>query len=183
MARKGTLNSASLVRASATLRKQKAVEAVERLGATMHEAVVVDGTQMTTVGGAQVVEVGAAHSLTVGSRQTTDIGTDQSVDIGGSQTVTIGKDHSLSIGSGHSIAVGKSRQVEIAKDDKLEVAKDLTVVVGGKIALRATQELRLETGAASIVLKPDGVIQISGARITIEGSAEVHLKGANVHTN
>jgi len=152
---------------SVQLRKQKAVEAVERLGESLHEAVVVGGQQSTTIGGAQSVDVGTAHSLSVGSRQTTDIGTDQVVSVGGNQTITI----------------GKSRTTDVAKDDELDVKKDLTVLVGGKIRITGEKELRIQVGAASLVLNVDGSILLRGTSIAIEGSAEVHLKGANVHTN
>jgi type VI secretion system secreted protein VgrG len=153
--------------ASVQLRKQKAVEAVERLGESLHEAVIVGGQQSTAIGGAQTVDVGTAHSLTVGSRQTTDIGTDQVVTIGGNQTITI----------------GKSRTTEIAKDDDLDIKKDLTVIVGGKIRITGERELRIEVGSALLVLNVDGSILVRGTSIEIEGSDEVHLKGSNVHTN
>jgi hypothetical protein len=51
------------------------------------------------------------------------------------------------------------------------------------VKLRALQELRLEVGSSQLVLKPNGDIQIKGNRIEIFGSGEVHLKGANVHSN
>jgi hypothetical protein len=51
------------------------------------------------------------------------------------------------------------------------------------VKLRALQELRLEVGASQLVLKPNGDIQLKGNRIEILGSGEVHLKGANVHSN
>ena len=72
---------------------------------------------------------------------------------------------------------------KVGGDQTVEVGKELTVVAGTKLVLRAGQELRIEVGSASLVLKANGEIQLRGNRVTIEGSAEVHIKGANVHTN
>jgi type VI secretion system secreted protein VgrG len=131
------------------------------------ESVVIDGQRSLTIAGAQTVTVGATHRETVGGSQTIQVGADQQVTIGGSQT----------------IAIGKSRTVRIGSDDRLEVGKDVTILVRGKVLVRADNEIRLETGDASLVLKPNGDIQLRGTRITIEGSADVHLKGSKVHTN
>ena len=65
---------------------------------------------------------------------------------------------------------------------RLEAGGALTLMAA-KVTLRAAQELRLEVGASLIVLKPSGDLQIKGDRIEIVGAREVHLKGANVHTN
>ena len=70
---------AAPARASVQLRKQKAVEAVERLGASLYEAIVIEGQQTTTVGGKQIIDIGANQAVTVAGNQTITIGGDLEV--------------------------------------------------------------------------------------------------------
>jgi len=78
--------------------------------------------------------------------------------------------------------VDRALNMSVGTTASLEAGGALTLTAA-RVTLRAAQELRLEVGASLIVLKPSGDIQIKGNRIEIAGAGEVHLKGANVHTN
>ncbi len=126
------------------------------------QAITVGVNQATTVGVNQENTIGAAQTNTVGAAQTNTIGADQSNTIGANQTTTIASDQTDSVGGGRTTSVGK--------DDALTVAKKLTIEAG--------DEITITTGKASISMKKDGTIQISGKDITIDASGEIDVKAS-----
>lgn len=112
------------------------------------------------IGAAQEIAVGAARSLTVGANQSTNIGNSHTVDVGNDQTTTVGKNQTSSVGENRSASVGK--------DDSHTVGKNLTIDAGDSITIK--------TGSASITMKKDGTITITGKDITIKGSGAVNVK-------
>ena len=126
-----------------------------------------DAAQMVNVGAVQSTKVGAARSVTVGSAQT--------VKVASNATMTIGGDEGRDVKGGRGTSVGK--------DDTLKVAKNLVLDAGDSIALR--------TGDASITLKKDGTVQISGkdiiiigtGKISVKADADVVIKGSAIKQN
>lgn len=112
------------------------------------------------IGAAQEIAVGAARSLTVGANQSTNIGNSHSVNVGNNQTTSVGKNQSSSVGENRSASVGK--------DDSLTVGKNLVIDAGDSITIK--------TGKASITMKKDGTITITGKDITIKGSGAINAK-------
>jgi len=131
-------------------------------------------TQSIAIEGGQSVTIGGDQQLRVGGRRTVAVGTDRQATVGGSDRLEVNVDQ--------TIAVDRALNMSVGTTASLEVGSALTLTAA-RVTLRAAQELRLEVGASLIVLKPSGDIQIKGNRIEIAGAGEVHLKGANVHTN
>ena len=98
------------------------------------------------------------------------------------QMIRIDGGRSTEIGADQRLAVGRALTISVGGDATLDIGAGITLSAT-KVKLRALQELRLEVGSSQLVLKPNGDIQIKGNRIEIFGSGEVHLKGANVHSN
>jgi type VI secretion system secreted protein VgrG len=126
-----------------------------------------------SIGGSRTETVGKDESITIGNNRTESVGKDESITIGGGRTESVGKDESITIGGGRtesvakdeSVTVGGSRAVSITKSDSLNVGKALSVM--------AADSISFTTGDASITLKKDGTITISGKDITITGSGEI----------
>jgi type VI secretion system secreted protein VgrG len=155
------------------------------------QEVTIGGLQALTIGGARAKTIGIGEAVTIGAMQTVDIGAAQTITVGASQTTTIGAgqtvnigaDLSESIGGGHTESVGKDRAAAIAGSDSLDVGK--------AFSLTAADEISITTGDASIVMKKDGTITISGKNITIKGSGKINaeasgdmtLKGSKILQN
>ena len=141
----------------------------------INEAITVGAAQEVTVGAAQTITVGAVQSTTVGISQTNTIGTSQTNSTGTSQTNTIGTDQTTSVGgsqtnsitSDQSDTVGGGRTTSVTNDDSLTVGKTITINAGDQIIIT--------TGDASILMKKDGSIKISGKDIIINGSGEMDV--------
>ena len=69
----------------------------------------------------------------------------------------MGKDESVSVTGGRTVSIGKA--------DSLDVGKTLSIT--------AADSITITTGSASISMKNDGTITISGKDITITGSGEI----------
>jgi type VI secretion system secreted protein VgrG len=131
------------------------------------------------IGAAQQVAVGAAQSITVGANQSTSVGADQSNTIGANQTTTVGSnqtntisaDRTLSVSGGQTTSVGKARTTSVGEDDSLTVGKNLVI--------SAADSVSITTGSASITMKKDGTITITGKDITIDGSGKINVKASS----
>jgi len=121
-----------------------------------------------TVGAAQQVTIGAMQTISVGAKQSTNVGASQDNTIGAGQTNTIGADQTNTISAKQTDSVGSDRAASVGGNDSLTVAKKLTINAG--------DEIIITTGDASIHMKKDGTIQISGKDITIKGSGKIGVK-------
>jgi type VI secretion system secreted protein VgrG len=144
----------------------------------INEMVNVGAAQEITIGGLQALTVGAMRAKTVGTSETVGIGTDQTINVGANQSVTIGADQTISISNNLTESVGAdcaetvsgSRTTSIGKDDSLQVAKNLTINAGDQITIT--------TGNASITMKKDGTIEISGKDISVTGTGKVDVNAS-----
>ena len=95
--------------------------------------------------------------------------------IGESRSENVGKDETISIAGARQESVGKRETVSIREDrmdsvDKNDQLQELVINPG--------DEVSITTGRASIVMKKDGKISISGKDITIEGSGKINVKAS-----
>ncbi len=130
-----------------------------------NELVTVTLTRTHNVGVNEMINVGGAQEVTVGGLRAVTVGLAQAHTVGKSQTTTIGTNMSESIGDNRTEEVGKNRSSTISENDTLSVGKNLTITAG--------EQISLTTGKASIVMKKDGTITISGKDITINGSGKI----------
>jgi type VI secretion system secreted protein VgrG len=136
----------------------------------VNESINVGAAQEISVGAGQTITVGAAQSVSVGADQTINVGANRSVSVGSNQTVNIGANETMSVGADEARSVAGGRATSIGKDDSLTVANNLNISAGDSITIT--------TGSASIAMKKDGSITISGKGITINDSGDMNVKAS-----
>ncbi|MEQ1622110.1 MAG: type VI secretion system tip protein TssI/VgrG [Methylococcales bacterium] len=133
-----------------------------------NETITVALTRTRAVGVNEAIAIGAAQEIAVGAARTLAVGANQSTTIGNSHTVDVGNNQSTTVGKNQTSSVGENRSASVGKDDSLTVGKNLTINAGDSITIK--------TGSASITMKKDGTITITGKDITIKGSGAVNVK-------
>jgi len=111
------------------------------------------------------------EKISIGANRVEDVGKDETVSIGANQSLQVGKDQTEDIGKALTLNVGDKRTTTIGKDDNLDVGKKLTIEAGDQITLK--------TGKASIVMKKNGEITISGKDINLKGSGKINVKASS----
>ncbi|CAM3060381.1 hypothetical protein VINE108274_15765 [Vibrio neptunius] len=103
----------------------------------------------------------------------------------------IGKNDTLEVGEDQSSVILDARAQDIGGDDALTVGKHLSVEVNGNTSVRsegrtaivAADEIKVQVGASSLVLKSSGAIHLNGTSITIDGASDVKAMGGKVNIN
>ncbi len=145
----------------------------------INEMVNVGGAQEVTVGGLQAITVGLTRAVTVGTSQSVNIGTSHSVNVGTDESVNVGSNRSESIGADHTVSVGKNQSSSIGENRSASVGKDDSTKVGKNLVIDAGESITIKTGSASISMKKDGTIAISGKDISIKGSGKISVKASS----
>lgn len=122
------------------------------------------------------------QSETIGKNKSISVGEDHSEDIGANKQLSVGKDHTESIGQNMTLSI-KGNLVESVDENYRETVKKNYDLKAKMIHLQADDEIVLQTGGASIQLKSNGDITISGKNINIKGSGNVVTKGSKVTSN
>ncbi|MDU9032195.1 type VI secretion system tip protein TssI/VgrG [Pseudomonas corrugata] len=130
----------------------------EKVGA--NEAITIVGNRSEDVGGNETIGISGNRDESVKGNEGIEISGNQSTDINGN--------HNTRIGQNESRDVAQNRSTDIKQNDSLEVGKHFSVTAGDSITLT--------TGAASITMKKDGTIMISGKNITLDGSGAINIK-------
>ena len=159
---------------------------------------VVENDETTQVGRNRTENVGKDEKISIGENRTEDVGKDESITIGENRTESVGKDERITIGSNRTedvgkdetISIGQNRKETVAKDETVEirsnrthdVGKDDKLVVGKRLLVNAGDQITLQTGRASIMMKKDGTITIQGKDITVNGSGKITVKAASTVT-
>ena len=135
----------------------------QSIGVSANRAVNVGKNETIGVDGNRSESVGQSETVTIAKSRSHSVGTDEAVDISGKRALTVGKDETISIGDHRTATIGK--------DDKLEVGK--------KLVIEAGDEITITTGDASIIMKKDGTITISGKDIKLDGSGKINVKASS----
>lgn len=130
------------------------------VGANLTEAVAINYAE--TVGVSMELTIGAMFVQTVGINKTVSVGNNENQSIGGSKDVSVGKNLTEAIGGSHSESVVSVYSLQ---------AKTVTI--------QAEDSIVLQTGKASIRMKKDGSINISGKDITVNGSGKIEINANN----
>ncbi|MFQ5652291.1 MAG: type VI secretion system Vgr family protein [bacterium] len=112
---------------------------------------------------------------TVDRHETITIGENRTEKVGKDETITIDNDRTEQVKNNETVKVDSNRSHTIGKNDDLDVGKVLSITAGDQI--------NIKTGSASIVMKSNGDITISGKKITIKGSGNVIIKGKKILEN
>ncbi len=94
---------------------------------------------------------------------------DMHVEVENDRVVAVDNDEKITIKNDQTEDVKGKRTTTVGKDDKLDVTENGTTTIGKKFKLSAGTEIQLVTGAASIVMKSSGDIDIKGVSVNIKG--------------
>ncbi|HEX3395823.1 MAG TPA: type VI secretion system tip protein TssI/VgrG [Steroidobacteraceae bacterium] len=158
------------------------------VGKTLTESVLINYAE--SVGGAMELTVGAALAITVGAAMSEAVAGAKSEVIGGSKTESTGASKTLQVGTDLTETISKNRSVTIGKDltekidgqHSVQVTKE-SILTAKKVEITADDEISLKTGDASIVMKSNGDVTISGGKITVKASGDLILKGSKIAEN
>jgi type VI secretion system secreted protein VgrG len=132
-----------------------------------------------TIGNDRTESVENNERISIGKNRNTDVGKNEDVLIGDNRTEEVTKDEKITIGQNRTESVGKDEKLEVGGNRFDQIAKDDKQKIGKKFALVAGDEILLQTGDASIVMKKDGTIQIKGKDITVVGSGKIGIKASS----
>jgi type VI secretion system secreted protein VgrG len=124
----------------------------------------------------QDIEVENDETHSVGHDRTKTIGHDETSHIKRNRTETVDKDETITINGNRTETVAKNEEVTIGEDRSLTVGKNESITIGKTLAISVGDEISIVCGAASINMKKDGTIQISGKDISITGVGAVDVK-------
>jgi len=166
----------------------------------------VENDETLTVDNDRIKHIKNDEIYTIDHDRKKTIGGNQQEDISKNKTTSIGGNHSESITGNMNISVDKNLiehiKVDYTEDvdanKKSTIGKDLTekvsgshfetvtkdyVLKGKKIQITAQDEISFKVGSASILMKKNGDITISGKKINIKGSGDVTIKGSKIKEN
>jgi type VI secretion system secreted protein VgrG len=146
----------------------------------------VGNDETINVGNDRQESVGHDESLSVTHNRTRNVGVDETIEVGGKRThnvdkdevITIGVNQSTTVKNNQSIGVGSNRALDVKKNHSVSVAGSEDRDIGKKLVIKAGDSILLECGSASISLKKNGDIKISGKKLVVEASATLDLKAS-----
>ena len=136
----------------------------ETIGANKTESVTIDKTE--TVGAIKKLSIGGLYQVTVGADLNETVGAARTEEIGGAKMVMVGAHMSESVHGSRSLDTGQTHSVKAQK-----------------ILVEAAEEIVFSTGSASLSMKSNGNIVITGSDIRVKGSGNITIKGQKVTTN
>ncbi|GLT17063.1 type VI secretion protein VgrG [Vibrio zhanjiangensis] len=130
-------------------------------------------------------------TVTYNANQTINVGKNRDWYVDEHRVTHIGKNDTLEVGERQGSVALASRSTNIGADDSLSVGNHLQVEVNGNTSIRAegstaivsADEIKVQVGASSLVLKSSGTIHLNGTAITIDGASDVKAIGGRVKIN
>ncbi|MFT3784281.1 MAG: type VI secretion system tip protein TssI/VgrG [Nibricoccus sp.] len=116
------------------------------------------------------------EDVSIGQNRTEDVGKNEKISIGENRTEDVGKNEQITIGQNRKEEVGKNEEVKIGENRSVQIGKNDKLVVGKQLFIDAGDQITIQTGASSIVMKKDGTIQIKGKDISVIGSGGINVK-------
>lgn len=107
------------------------------------------------------------------------VGKNESVSVALTRTHTVGVNEAIAIGAAQEIVIGAAQALTVAADRVTGIGLSDLLTVGKKLAINVGDEISIVTGDASITMKKNGDIHISGKNITISGTAETAIGVGN----
>lgn len=147
------------------------------------KAITVGAAMQLSVGGALNMTVGGAAAEEVGGLKAVTVGLNHSEEVGGSRSIEVGKDLVVQAGSKGTLKTGAALGIMSADTLSMNADKDMTMGTGAKGMVEAKDKLTLKCGKAQIVLASNGDITLTGAKLTLEGSGNVKIKGSKIKLN
>ncbi len=134
------------------------------------------------VGAAKHVAIGAAYQISVGAAMNESVGASKTEEVALFKYETVGGKRTLDVGEGFTVSIGAEHHESAVKE---------RVISAKAVRISAEEEIVLQVGAASITLKKNGDIRISGKNVVLnatgklsgKASGEVALKGSKTAGN
>ncbi|WP_053188024.1 type VI secretion system Vgr family protein [Pseudomonas thivervalensis] len=136
----------------------------------------VGSNETITIGADRTEKVGANETITIVSNRTEDVGGNETIGIKGNRNETVQGNEGIEINGNQSTQVGQNESRDVSQNRSTNIKQSDTLDVGKHFALTAGDSISLTTGDASITLKKDGTIMISGKNITLDGSGAIKIK-------
>ncbi|HAK61152.1 MAG TPA: type VI secretion system tip protein VgrG [Nitrospiraceae bacterium] len=151
----------------------------------------VKNDQSESIGNDKTIDVGNDHNETIGKNMSLSVGENRTESVTGNHNETISKDMSLdveksrtiNVSDDHTESIGKKMTLDVGADANISIGKNMSTMVDKKVVIDAGDSIALNCGQASLTLKKDGKIQISGSGITIKASGNLVLKGSKITEN
>jgi type VI secretion system secreted protein VgrG len=99
--------------------------------------------------------------------------------IPGNRHIGVALNDTLSVGADRIVKVRAKASTTVDGELTLRVGKAAVVEVGKGLVIEAEDSIELRVGLASLVLKKDGSILLSGRDISIKGSGKVNVKSGS----
>lgn len=156
-----------------------------------NETISIGNNRTENVGANETITIALTRTRAVGINEAVAIGAAQEVVVGAARSVTVGANQDTNIGNSHSVSVGNDQSSTIGDNRTTSVGKDDSLTIGKNLVINAGDSITITTGSASISMKKDGTINITGKDITIKGSGAINakadkdvvIKGKNVLQN
>ena len=150
---------------------------------TINTAETIGVAKELTIGAAYQVTVGAAMNESIGAAKAEEIGAAKSVNVGLNSSENVGKDKSVDAGKNINYNAGKDVSVQSGKKMSLKAGDDFGIKGDKKGVIEIADQLTIKVGSASITLKKNGDITISGKTINVKGSGNIVMKGQKILEN
>jgi type VI secretion system secreted protein VgrG len=105
---------------------------------------------------------------------------DRSVSIQNDDTLSVGQDRKVTVTRNLETTVTENETRTVKKGRSTTVTEDDVADIKKKFTLTAGDEISLTVGAAKIVMKKDGTIEISGKEVKLNGSAKAEVSSAEI---
>jgi len=139
----------------------------------------VDGNESISIGGNRTETVGKNESITISKNRQESVGDSETVNIGKDRNHAVANNDALDVSKDQSISIGKKLTLQVADARSTSIGKNDELTVGKKLVISAADEISLTAGDASIILKKNGEITISGKDITVSGSGKINVKASS----
>ena len=136
----------------------------------------VGSNETITIGADRTEKVGANEKISIASNRTEDVGGNETISITGNRNETVQGNEGIEISGNQSTQIGQNESRDVAQNRTTNINQNDSLDVGKHFALTAGDSISLTTGDASITMKKDGTIMISGKNITIDGSGAIKIK-------
>jgi type VI secretion system secreted protein VgrG len=147
----------------------------ENIGKMMSLIVGLNKTELVGVNSAETI--GAAKELTIGGLYQVTVGGVMNETVGGMKGEEVGGDKNVVVQGWMNEDFGGGIRTNIGEDWKVNVDTQY-ILTAKEILLEAQDQIMIKTGEASIGMKKNGDITISGKNITIKGSGEIQVKAS-----
>jgi type VI secretion system secreted protein VgrG len=151
----------------------------------------VGNDEKITILGNRTEIVSKDESITISGNRIENVTKDENITISGNRTETVKKNETISINGARLVGISKSDTLTVSSGRKQSITGDDQVTVTKKLVVDAGEEVVIKSGQASITMKKDGTIVLSGKDISLKASGKIDetasgtvtIKGSNVSAN